>query len=427
MEQLRRAGNLIRQRLGELSVSQRLLIASLVVMLGMGLFVVQQYASSPDMVPLLDASYPAEDQQAAAQFLDRQGVGYEQNDTGVVMVSASTRPRLLTQMSQTPGALPSDTTILFNNLIDKQSWTKSDRQNRQLETIALQNELGHMLSLWKGIRSANVIIDVPVKRALGQPATRPTAAVSVIGDGALSQQTVDAIAGFVAGARSGLTPDRVRIVDGATGRQRRARSEDQISATTTQELVAQIEQRQQQKIADMLVYIPGVIVTVQAQVDATRRTTQKLEALPDGKGSVAIVQSETTLEREDAQPSRSAEAGVRPNTEADIFSSGGGTARSIESNGETEFDTLIGTLQESVVDPRGFATKINAVVNVPRSYFEGMWSERQRREGAEGGGDEASAVEELMRELAGLGRVPDDAAVGGDRGVLPASRSRAGS
>ncbi len=393
MEQLRRAGNLVKQRLGELSASQRMLIASLVVVLGMGLFVVQQYTSSPDMVPLLDASYPAEDQQAAARFLDQQGVAYRQNETGTVMVAAVMRPRLLAQMSQSPGALPSDTTILFNNLIDKQSWTKSDRQNRQLGTIALQNELGHMLSQWKDIRAASVIIDVPVKRALGQPTTVPTAAVSVTPEGSLDQATVDAIAAFVAGARSGLTPDRVRIVDAATGQQRRARSEEQITATTTQELIAQIEQRQQRKIADMLVYIPGVIVTVQAQVDATRRTSKKVEALPDGKGSVALVRSETSMERRDTEPVRSAEPGVRPNTEADIYGSGGATATSVETTEETDFDTLIGTVQESIVDPRGSATKINAVVNVPRSYFESIWSDRQRREGGEeaAGDDEAAA------------------------------------
>lgn len=381
MQRLTKLLESVKRLLGDMTTSQRMLLVSLAVVLLMALFVVQQYAGSPTMVPLLDASYPAEDQQAAARYLDSTGVEYESSKAGVVMVSPGARQHLLAQMSQTPGALPDDKTILFRNLIDKQSWVRNNEQNRALETIALQNELAYMLSQWEGIKSANVIIDVPSTRSIGQPSLRPTAAVNIMSTNGLSQSMVDAIAAFVAGSRAGLAVDRVRIVDGTTGRQMKARSDDQMTAATTQELVTQIEQRKQQQLADMLVYIQGVIVTVHAQVDSTHRITTTDATLPEGQGSTSLLESETTLTRQDNEPSRSAEPGVRANTAADItqstFPAG---ATSDENHGETTFENRFGSKVERVIDPRGFATKINAVVNVPRAYFVSIWQDQQRRQ-----------------------------------------------
>lgn len=364
-----------------MSATHRLLIVSLAVLMVMTLFVVHQYTAKPSMVALLDASYPAEDQQAAAQFLDSKNISYTSSSAGVVLVQPSMRPRLLAQMSQEPGTLPSDTTILFNNLLSKQSWTQSTEQNRQLEVIALQNEIANILSQWEGIRSAKVILDVPPTRAIGQPMRRPTAAVNVFSEGGLPQSKVDAIAAFVAGSRSGLTIDRVRIVDGSTGRQLRARSDDQLTATSTQELIAQIEERRQRQIADMLMYIPAVIVTVQAQVDATQHTTTTDEALPEGKGSQSLLSTESTTTRTESEPVRMAEPGVRANTGADITSQvAANSANSSENQSETTFETRFGTKKQNILDPRGFATKVNAVVNVPRSYFVTIWQDQQRRQ-----------------------------------------------
>ena len=394
MESLRRVFDTIRTFFNGMSGSQKLLVGSLGVVLAMTLFLVQQYSGTPSMVPLLDAGYPAEDQQAAARFLDARGVGYDTGGDGVVMVRAASRTGLLAQMSQEPGALPSDTTLLFDNLIEQQSWTKNSQQNHQLETIAVQNEVSNILSQWSGIRSARVIIDVPTNRALGRPATAPTAAVTVFSEGGLSQDTVDAVAGFVSGSRAGLTPQRVRIIDGATGRQHRPREEGTLTAGDTQELIAKVEKRHRDKLLDMLSpYIPNVIVTVRAQVDATRRTTTTDAALNEGQGSTSLISSETATERSESQPLVSGEPGVRANNQADITSSGGGSSTFSESNADSQFDTKIGTRLENVLDPRGHATKINAVVNIPRDYFAAVWRLRQGPgdgDGEAAGGEGAS-------------------------------------
>lgn len=381
MERLRKTLETIRVALARLTTSQRLLVASVIVVLLMTLFVVQQYTAKPAMVPLLDPSYSSEDQQRAAAYLDQEGLVYRPDSNGTVMVPVGSRQRILAQMARQPGTLPSDTRLLFNNIIEQQSWTKSYQQNRQLEIIALQNEIGAMISLWPGVRSAQVVIDVPDRVSLGAPARQPTAAVNLITESGLSQQMVDAIASLVAGSRAGLLPERIRIVDGTTGRQHRPRQDGQITATTTQELVSHIEQRKQEQIADMLRYIPGVIVTVQAAVDASLRQSQTRTVLPEGQGSTSMVSTERITERQDRESRTAGEPGVRPNTGADIASAGGGGMTSTESQSDTTFESRFGERVESETNPGGHPTKINAVVNVPRSYFVEIWKQQRARSG----------------------------------------------
>ena len=391
MERLRNVFATIKASLGGLDSSQKLLIGSLTVVLLMTLFVVQQYAGSAPMAALLGEGYAAEDQQAAVEYLQAQHVQYTIAKDGVVMVPAERRTLILAQMSQQPGALPSDKTLLFKNLIDKQSWTKSTMQNRQLEVIALQNEVSYILSQWNGIKSASVILDVPDRPGLGQPARAPTAAVNVFSDAGLDQHTVDAIANFVAGVRAGLTPDRVRIVDGTTNRQYRASEEGELTTTTAFELVAKIENRKQDQITSMLSYIPGVVVTVHAQVDATQREAKVTKFDKEGDGTVSVLASEQTKQLSSTEAAGGVEPGVRANTGADISSLGGGKTGTSENTSDTSFETQFGRRDERIVDPRGVPTKINAVVNIPRPYFVSIWDAQESRKAADPAASAAGA------------------------------------
>lgn len=380
MNRVRRAMASISAAFSRLSVSQRLLAASVAVVLVMTLLLVQLYAGRPAMVPLLPGA-SAEEQSRAMRFLRTSAVQYEQRE-GVVMVPASQHQLILAQMAEGK-ALPDDSRILFDNLIDKQSWTLSQRQNAQLETIAVQNELAGIISRMSGIRSASVILNLPEKRSLGQPATAASASVTVFPARPLDSNTVDSIAHLVAGSR-GIDAQRVRVIDGTTNRQFKAREEGTMAASTYLEYVAAIESRKQQQIHEMLAsYIPGVIVTVHAQVDVTRRRTETQAILPEGKGSQTLLKSEQTMSREDRQSAVGGEPGPRSNTREDITGllagGGGGTT---EATGDTQFDTEFGREVKVVEDPRGNPTKINAVVNIPRPYFVQVWRSRQPAEAA---------------------------------------------
>jgi len=368
MEQLRRVLEFIRQNLRGLDASKKLLIASLCVIMVMTLFLVSQYAGRRSFVALMPGM-PADEQMIVAAQLKAANIRHEIGDGGVVMVASAQHDEIFAQLGQN-GQLPQNTELLFSNLIENQSWTNSRTQNDQLFAIALQNELSARIADWPVIRSATVVIDAPEPRGVGAAVRRPTAAVTAMGadGGALSQGVVDAISQYVAGAKAGLEPENVKVIDASTGRARQARGADGIDASSYLEATQAIERQWRDKIYDLVSDIPGVIVQVTAEVDVTRRTRNEQRMLAKDDGSVSFVKSESAKAIETTGASNAGEPGFRSNTGADIQRSGGGRTGSTETDDRTEFETLVGRPPEQIVDPRGHPTRLVATIAVPRAY-----------------------------------------------------------
>jgi flagellar M-ring protein FliF len=394
MDQLQRVLDQIKNGLRALGAGQKLLIGSLLVTLLMAFFVVSQYAGSREFVELMPAASP-EQQQKAISFLRANAIDFQPRE-GKVFVPADKQYYVLAQMSQ-GGAMPSDASLLFNNLAEKTTWNMGPEQARQQALIALQNELARVIAEFKGIKAASVFVDAPTPKGLGAAVRTPTATATVFTDsgGAISQDTVDAIANLVASSKSGLKVSEVRVIDGSSNRQHRARSEDDMIASTYFEHAVRVESRVRDKLLDLLAYIDGVVVAVNAHVDVTRRQTESERFLPSGQGTVSMPRTESTTERREIGASGPAEAGVRPNTGLDIARSGGGQSSFSDSQTDSEFENAIGREKTHVLDPRGQPTRINATVNVPRSYFVRLWRQSKGGGGggAAGGGEQAEPVD----------------------------------
>ncbi len=373
MEQLRRVLETIRKQLTTMTPKDRLLIASGVVVLLMALFLVSQYAGSPERVDLLPGSSP-EEQTRAAAYLDSIGFSYTM-DGGALKVPAEQKYVALARLG---GAqqLPADTRLTFSNLADKQSWLMTQGQLTQMNNTALQNELAMVISSFPGIRSANVFISVPESKGFGQAAKMPVAQVTVFpqSGSALSAATVDALASMVAGAVSGLDPRNVAVVDGVRGRTHRISSEDDFGGggggggATYLEQAAAVEQRLQNKISEHLSYMGGVIVSVNAVIDAARRDSVTVSTLPKNEGTVSVPKNERETSSQQQSASRGAEPGVQANTAADINYAGGAGTTSVETSSETEYETVFGKKEVREVDARGKPLRINVIASVPRDW-----------------------------------------------------------
>lgn len=375
MDRLSRAWQTVGVAAQRLTTSQRLLIGSVAVLLAMTLFVVTLYTSKPESVALLPGK-PAEEQQRAAEFLRTRNVKFTSGAGGEVMVAPAQADTLRAQMVES-NALGGDNRVLFDNLIEKQSWTLSQQQNQQMEVIAVQNELANIISHMSGVRSASVILNLPSRRILGQPRSEPTASATVFPTRPLTQDTVDSIAHLVASSR-GIEVRNVRVIDGSTNRQLSARDDSGFAASSYLEFVAKVEERKQAQLYDMLsAYIPGVIVSVHAQVDVTRRQTNRTEFLPEGRGTVTPLVSESNTENQSRAPASGGEPGPRSNIGTDIAGLNSQGPSSNETTSESRFDPRVGSETTQITDPRGNPTKINAVVNIPRGYFAEIWKSRQ--------------------------------------------------
>jgi len=367
----------IQDYLSRLSSTQKMLVASLVVIMLMTLFVVQQYATVPQFEPVLPGA-AAEDQDRAMVALNSAGFTPTIRD-GQVLLNPQEVHRARAYLVES-GSAPADTSIMFNNLVENWSWTMPSEQQAKLEIIATQNELEKIVSAMSGIRSANVILNLPVRRTLGQPRTKPTAMVTVFPFGQLDQKTVDSIANLVASSR-GIDLDRIRVIDGVNNRQFQARSDNDYTASNYIEYVAAIEDRKYRQLMDLFAYIPGVNISIHAQVDNTRAEKQTTSYLKEGEGTVVPLQSELSVESSQTRGARGGEPGVRSNVGASIGGSGSAKGEeSTQAETETKFQPKVGSKSEIVVDPRGRPTKINAIVNIPRPYFAAIWKQRERHE-----------------------------------------------
>lgn len=395
MKLWQRAIETSKRLLRQLTVSQRLLIGSLATVLIMALFLIQQYAAGPAMTALFPGA-STEDQADAERFLQAGNFSYKLED-GQVMVPAERRRTIIASMAEVQ-ALPSDNKLLFEQLIKDQSWTRDQTDKHQAEVVALQNELATIIGRMKGIRSANVIIDVPRNRTLGQPSRAPTASVTVFSASGIDQGTADSVAELVASSRAGLSVDRVTVVDGSTNRRFRARSAEELTIGTNLELSLRIEADAEQKIYDALAGIPNIVVAVRAQVDATQQRSQRNAVLPIDQGSVSAPIREFISELETKQVMDAGEAGVRPNTGVSIETGGGSGVTTTESTNEVESRLAEGRETRDVLDPRGFARKINAVVNVPETAVEALWRQRSSSNNGEGVDAEAKPTVEQLQE-----------------------------
>lgn len=403
MDQVQRVLAEIRTYLGRLNATQRLLIASTIVIAVMALFLVTQYAGGPTLVPL--PGIEAADQPRVLRSLKSANFNAQTRDGGIV-VPKGTEGDALAHLGET-GDLPDDTTLLFNNLTSKQDWRQSREQHRQQALFALQNELSKIIGKFSGVRSASVIIDSPDRQGLGRSSRDPTASVTVFPQNGLplDQHTVDAVAAMVAGAKSGLSVQNVRVIDGVTRQQRSATDESTMAAGTYLDHQSKVERDTLRKIESLLAYIPGVIIAVSAEVDVSRVSEQTRSHLKKGEGSESFIKSENSVTISAGGVAEGAEPGVRSMQGADINQAPpSGASGSSQEESDTTFENAIGTKVRDMVDPRGMPTFLAASVNVPESFVvEVLKLKNPPEDGAEPENPTAEAVlaefEEVRRKI----------------------------
>ncbi|MBX3363562.1 MAG: hypothetical protein KF866_02245 [Phycisphaeraceae bacterium] len=369
MDQIRKILTGIRTHLGKLTATQQLLIAALVVITMLTLVLVGNFSGRKSYVDLMTA----DGNDDLVRFLRTSHIDAQVRN-GRVVVPPDSKRIALASMAES-GRLPDDTALLFNSLFERQKWTNSREQNEQLYTVALQNELSRVIADFKGVRNATVILDVPRQVGFGAAVRQPTASATLFMDrgATLSQHTVDAVAAFISGTRSGLDIRNVRVIDGTSGRQFTPSSADEVSATSYIEHQTAVENKTRDKIASLLSYIPGVLVAVTAQVDVARESSQTtLFRSPDDGGTVSLLSTESIRTQTQRSAGRAAEPGLRSNVGADINRGSGSTGGFESSETDTTMDNRVGSVVTHKHDPKGMPTRLAASISIPRGYVQSV-------------------------------------------------------
>ena len=412
MDKLRLVLANVQKQLTKLTVTQKLLIATLCIVFLMTLFLVSQYAGAPTMVALLPGG-TGEDQQKAVEFLQQRGFNYKVATDGKVMLMPDQRYLALGAMTKEQ-ALPGDKRLLFQDLAVSggSTWLEplSDKQMKQ--NYALQNELARVIRAIPGVDDASVFISHPADNGgIGAAAKKPVAQVAVFppsGQG-LDQPTVNALADLVAGSVSGLDPRDVAVIDGRNRRSYRAVSAEDLAAGAARTSSRSRGSRSacRKKIAEHLgKFNPDAIVSVNAIVDAAKRESVTTKVLGKGDGTVSVPVEETTSTETSTNTSKGGgEAGLQTNIGMSVNGAGSrsGTSTSHETS-TVKSAVKIGETRLSQRDASGRPTKINVTVSVPREYVVAIVKQKKAGAGGAAGGARAGGATEAdrPRDLGGV-------------------------
>ncbi|MFZ9914049.1 MAG: flagellar M-ring protein FliF C-terminal domain-containing protein [Phycisphaerales bacterium] len=365
MQAIRNMLELVRTRLAGLSPSAKLLAGSLVVIIALGLFLVAQWSATTSLVPL--AVTPAAYDEART-FLAGRGVEYQEQN-GQIMVPAERHGDLLAQFAeQGSGA---EAGIDFSKLVELDSPFDTTRQSETRKLVALQNVLSRVITGFRNVKSATVLVSPKPATPLGASRHQQTASVHVtMRTGALTQEQVDSIASLVAGTQAGMKPENVSVTDGLQA----YRTSYGRTAATGENLdfVLKIGDAVQARIATLLASIDGVRIAVNPQVvtvERTRTTTEFRDPI-----SAPLSETSATSEMKGARPQR--EPGAVPNTGLSLDPVSGGAAQTSTERSESKYRSEIPGTRETEVDPTGYAAKIDVGVAIPWSYFANVWKLR---------------------------------------------------
>ncbi len=401
MEFLRRTLATIQKQLGPLSATHKLLIGTVLIVLLMTLFIVSQYTGKQSVEEVLPGATAAQLDAAAAQ-LEAAGIATTR-EGAKLMVESGMRGRAISALGER-GMLPNDKAIMFENILSKSNWMNSRQQNEQTYINALANELAARIADFRGVKSAAVFLDIPEPTGFGAQLRKPSASVTVTTDSgqALSQAMVDAVAGFVAGSRSGLTIDRVSIIDAGSGRQRKATTDEESLPATFMEHAGFVEAQTREKLLGLLSYIPGVSVAVTAHVDVTRSRAEVRTNMPEKQGTISLRRKETETVDSSTQAGPGAEPGFGANQTADINRGPVAAAgnKSDTSSTTTEYENHVGTRTETIIDPKGHATRVAISVVVPQGYVARLVQAAKGDDAAAGAEKAVPSDEELGQRFA---------------------------
>ncbi len=366
----------IQQQLGGLTASQRMLSATLVVIMLMTLYWWTHYASQADMEPVLNQAMAADDLTRVTTELQSKGIPYKiQGDR--ILVPSERRSEAFATLAYSR-LLPNNFKDAFDEMITKSSPLDSSSKTNVLFNQAKEMNLAQIIREWPGVANAFVVVDPSKQRSIGEASVEPTASVNITMRSGLKpdKKLVAAAADLVSGAVASVQKDHVHVViDGV--RQIVAGGDDTAyGGGTWLEYVKECEHYFAQKLQNHMFFIDGAMVTVTVDPDFIRREVNKRIYGP--KPIVKPLETRTTTEETSTNSAAPPEPGVGANTTASIgpSASGGDSHKSTTEKEETKNLVLPDEQTIREIGQIGAANIKSASVFVPRSYFVRVFKTR---------------------------------------------------
>ena len=341
-------------------------------------FLFRQHVAGPDDYLFGGEYLPAREADRAFAAIAQAGLNDAERVGNRIRVPRGHKSAYLAAVAKAD-ALPTNYDTIMEKALDPGPFVDSETRRQRLKT-AKARQIALILREWDGIEDAKVIYDItpPTGLSRRQQATATVSVRPVLGE-TLDSQRVQLIQKTVAGAVAGLAPEDVHIANQADGSIYGGGGS--ITAATFNDPYFQnrinFERLMEEKIKNLLHYIPGAQVTITAELDDTvTRTTESV--IPDGDG-VALREFVT----DDEITKTTSEQGGRPGLVAQGPQRTGAPKElektvSKTTNSSQQTDNYVGTTRE-IIQQTGFVPKqVQAAIAIPSSYLVRVWHERNQ-------------------------------------------------
>jgi flagellar biosynthesis/type III secretory pathway M-ring protein FliF/YscJ len=369
MEFLKAQLSRVQEQFGQLTASQKMLAAALMVIAVMTLFWWTNFAGKADMEVLFDQPMAAD--QMGTAITQLQGAGIEAQAVGDRLhVAADKKLQAIGLLSSTM-QLPGDSKNAIDELVGKiNPWMSHSLEDRVF-LQGKQTVLAQTLRYWPQIRHAVVIIDPT--RQIGPNGAEPSASVSVMLKPKVEadQRLADSIGDFISGTLSSLHRSRIKVHINDRSFNLHDK-DDQSTATSADELLAQVQKYENHyagKIKEQFRYIDGVFVTVTCRVN-NERTEKNVETI-DLKGIASKpVQETSQTDETNSKNGPTGEPGVVPNQGLSLDNaSGGDKSSNTTEKTETRYAVAFPRSNIHTINNGGDSTPLGVSVLFPRSRF----------------------------------------------------------
>ena len=359
----------IRTHLAGLTVSQKMLIGTLVIGITVGLIWLVSWAGEPERVPLLDQPMSAEEVARTSGSLSGMGVDYKVEGDRILVPKAR-QSELLGRLSG-ESALPSNIEHGFKKYLESSGsiWDTTSQQSRKFR-IVKQFELARWLRYWPGVSEAAVFIDKDSAPGIGRPAGDVTASVSLRFKPGhkLTSRRARMVADFLSSAVSDLKRDRVSVFDATNILTFKPESTTDGYSTVLHELREAVEKYYKNKLLESLGFIhPHIRSTVNVKLKQT--TIEKVERnFEKAKSIVETLRYEETRSKT-TKGMAGSDPGIRPMSGMSIKATDAGSS-SENSSEKTDYLPALAVEYLKELVGKGGIEQIDASVMLPSTHIE---------------------------------------------------------
>jgi flagellar biosynthesis/type III secretory pathway M-ring protein FliF/YscJ len=362
----------IQQQLANLSVSQKMLTASLVAIMAITVFWWAKYAGTAEMVPVVESPLSGSQVQQIKTALDLRGI--TNKVTGdKILVPTDRRSEALVALSF-ENLLPDGATDIWESVMKQMNPWDPQKKTDAIQTHLREQLLGESITRYTpGVVKTSVFLTQVSERRIGG-SIEPTASIQIAtrGQNVDFRRLAEGAAQVVAHAVPGLTKKNVAVaINGIPCRL--SDDNDMIANGDLYERIDAEEKRVRDKILS-LVATPGALAAVAVQIENTASDT-----VHEGFDKDKTFGKEVSIDATNSETPVGGQAGGDPGIVSNTQANTGLALNAAPATPAPAVATVDKSLtkMENFADktvtrsstPAGKPTVVSAAVRLPRSYF----------------------------------------------------------